>query len=87
MILIGLLNDIWPFVKVDPNIAKNPAWRSRLIISITDPSLPTYNDTNNIFEKYLINILGSLKNGKLYGLVQIYGQMTADPRYVKWFWM
>ena len=30
-------------------------------------------------KKYDQYILGSLKNGKLHGLVQIYGKLTADP--------
>ena len=31
------------------------------------------------YDKYDQYILGSLKNGKLHGLVQIYGKLTADP--------
>ena len=42
--------------------------------------LPTdLNDYEQKVKKYDQYILGSLKNGKLHGLVQIYGKLTADP--------
>ena len=44
--------------------------------------LPMSTDLNKYehkMKKYDQYILGSLKNGKLHGLVQIYGQLTADP--------
>ena len=34
----------------------------------------------NVFHKYKQYIRGSFKNGKLHGLVQIYGKMTVDPK-------
>ena len=36
-------------------------------------------DYKQKMKKYDQYILGSLKNGKLHGLVQIYGKLTADP--------
>ena len=36
-------------------------------------------DYEQKMKKYDQFILGSLKNGKLHGLVQIYGKLTADP--------
>ena len=46
-------------------------------------NLPTTTDLVDCeqkVKKYDQYILGSLKNGKLHGLVQIYGKLTADPR-------
>ena len=34
----------------------------------------------HIFEHHVHYIRGSFKNGKLHGLVQIYGKMTVDPK-------
>ena len=59
--------------KVDPVKAINPAWRSRLTIRITDSKASPYANAN-------LFIHGTFKNGKLHGLVQIFGQMTVDPR-------
>ena len=59
--------------KVDSKISTNPLWRSRLIIRITDSKVSP--DANpNLF------IHGSIKKGNLHGLVQIFGQMTVDPK-------
>ena len=57
-------------MKIDLNLADNPAWRSRLMIGISPP----YVDEN-----YEMIIEGSFKNGKLHGLVKMYGKLTADP--------
>ena len=56
--------------KINAKIASHPAWRSRLIIGIADAE----NSPTEIF------IHGSFKNGKLDGLIQIYGQMTTNPK-------
>ena len=36
-------------------------------------------DYEQKMKRYDLYILGSIKNGKLHGLVQIYGKLTADP--------
>ena len=65
--------------KVDPKLANHPAWRSRLIIGTSlAGAYPTlYDDSIKQYDQY---ILGSFKNGKLHGLVQMYGRFTADPK-------
>jgi len=60
--------------KVDPKFINHPAWRSRLVIQITNPN------SINILENHMHNITGSFRNGKLHGLVQIYGKMAVDPK-------
>ena len=55
---------------VDPKLANNPGWRSRLMIGI-------YNFELNYLEQ---SVVGSFKDGKLDGLIQIYGKMTVDPK-------
>ena len=59
--------------KIDAKTASNPAWRSNLIIRITNSKVSPHANPN-------IYIHGSLKNGKLHGLVRIFGQMTVDPK-------
>ena len=61
--------------KVDAKLAKHPAWKSRVLIGIIEPNMPSNTPTN-----HFIWIIGSFKNGKLDGLVQIYGRMTIDPK-------
>ena len=46
-------------------------------INLLSPS--DLDDYEHKMKKYDQYILGSLKNGKLHGLVQIYGKLTADP--------
>ena len=55
---------------VDPKLSNHPAWRSRLMIGI-------YNFELNYLEQ---SVVGSFKDGKLDGLIQIYGKMTVDPK-------
>ena len=47
--------------------------------TINLPSPSDLDDYKQKMKKYDQYILGSLKNGKLHGLVQIYGKLTADP--------
>ena len=61
--------------KVHPKMVHHPAWRSRLLIGIYDTSVYP-SDNRKKYENY---IKGSFKNGKLHGLIQIFGKMTVDP--------
>ena len=52
------------------------------LVSLNAINLPLSTDLDDYehkMNKYDQFILGSLKNGKLHGLVQIYGILTADP--------
>ena len=49
------------------------------IHTINLPSLSDMDDYEHKMKRYDQYILGSIKNGKLHGLVQIYGKLTADP--------
>ena len=76
--------------KVDKELANHPAWRSRLTIVITDiQQFETYvkegplSQLGGLRSRELgheMYIRGSFKNGKLHGLVQMYGKFTADPK-------
>ena len=47
--------------------------------TINLPSPSDLDDYKQKMKRYDLYILGSIKNGKLHGLVQIYGKLTADP--------
>ena len=49
------------------------------LYTINLPSPSDMNDYEHKMQRYDQYILGSIKNGKLHGLVQIYGVLTADP--------
>ena len=66
--------------KIDPKLAKHPAWRSRLVICMTDSKVTHKYDIEFMFGKYPLFMRGSFKNGKLHGIVQIFGRMTVDPK-------
>ena len=38
------------------------------------------NPKNSRHSKYLTYIIGSFRNGKLHGIIQMFGQMTVDPK-------
>ena len=49
------------------------------LYTINLPSPSDMDDYEHKMQRYDQYILGSIKNGKLHGLVQIYGVLTADP--------
>ena len=68
--------------KVDEDLKYHPSWRSRLLIGIDH--LPTdfikkSEREKNFEHEFDVYLRGSLKNGKLNGLIQAFGIFTVDP--------
>ena len=49
-----------------------------MLIGLTDPSIQPKNHEDRITKKYLLYAIGTFRNGKLQGIVQMYGKMTVD---------
>ena len=40
--------------KVDPKLAEHPAWKSRVLIGIIEPNMPSYDSTNLFIQGLMI---------------------------------
>ena len=57
---------------VNESLVHLPEWRTRLTFKLYPK--------RGKFSKNIVSIQGSLKNGKLHGLVEMYGILTRDPQ-------
>ena len=63
--------------KIPESLSKHPVWKSKLTILLNYDGSKSNTGSNSNHDFY---INGFFKNGKLHGIIQIFGKMSSDPK-------